>query len=410
MFGITMGPKLARQDAVARSPNERGPDAAAVGAIGHTVPEYLPRSATFIYTTLRFQRRFRSVVLAQSTSNLTEFPISDVYALAAETPARRRFLRGLRAFSAGYRSTYQHRIATESRRHGCVALHAHFGWSGPPTVAAGRRLRIPVVTTFYGRDISEPERGRRSRRPYKRLFAEGTLFFCEGPAMAAHLTRIGCPPEKIRIVRIGIDLDQFPFTARQRRRPLVLLQTGRFVEKKGTDLSIRAFASARKQLGPSELWLVGDGPLRSELEALVESLGVKSSVRFLGMVSHAEYQQAIQRAHVCLQPSRTASDGDTEGGAPTVLLEMQASGVPVLASRHADIPSVVPDAGELVEENDVDGLTEALVRLASLSASEWRARVERGRDLIERKHDARALAGVIETHYQEAMRLHANGL
>jgi colanic acid/amylovoran biosynthesis glycosyltransferase len=407
---MRMGPLLTGQAAGARSRDTRGSDAEAIGTIGHTVPEYLPRSATFIYTTLRFQRTFRPVILARRTSNLAEFPIGDVQALAPEAPAYRRVLRALHAVSAGFRSTYQHRIAAEARRYGCVVLHAHFGWSGPATVAAGRRVNLPVVTTFYGRDVSEPERGRRSRQPYKRLFADGMLFVCEGPAMAAHLTRIGCPREKIRIVKIGIDLTQFPFAPRQRTRPLILLQTGRLVEKKGTDLAIRAFASARQQLGPTELWVVGDGPLRSELEALAESLGVEQSVRFLGMVSHAQYQEVIRRAHVCLQPSRTASDGDTEGGAPTVLLEMQASGVPVLASRHADIPSVVPDADELVEENDVDGLTEALVRLATLPAAEWRVRVERGRALMEREHDARALAGMIETLYQEAMRLHANGL
>jgi colanic acid/amylovoran biosynthesis glycosyltransferase len=405
-----MGPALAAtKDAPARGGSRRGSDAADLGAIGHTVPEYLPRSATFIYTVLRFQRAFRPVVLARRTSNLAEFPIGDVYELAPDASVYRRAARTLHALSAGFRSSYGHRVAVEASRHRCVVLHAHFGWTGRSSVVAGRRLGIPLVTTFYGRDVSEPQRGRRSRRPYKRLFAEGTLFFCEGPAMAAHLASVGCPTEKIRIVKIGLDLEQFPFAPRQRTRPLILLQAGRFVEKKGIDLSIRSFAAARKRLGPSELWLVGDGPLRPQLESLAENLGVKQVVRFLGMVSHSDYREAIRRAHICLQPSRTAPDGDTEGGAPTVLLEMQASGVPVVASRHADIPSVVPDADELVAEDDEDGLTVALVRLATLPDKDWRSRVEDGRALMESEHDARTVAGVIEAHYQEAIRLNRDG-
>ena len=63
-----------------------------------------------------------------------------------------------------------------------------------------------------------------------------------------------------------------------------MAQIGRLVEKKGVDLSIRAFASARTQLGDAELWILGDGGLRPVLEQLASSLGVGDAVRFLGEV------------------------------------------------------------------------------------------------------------------------------
>jgi colanic acid/amylovoran biosynthesis glycosyltransferase len=377
--------------------------------VGHVVPEYLPRSATFIYTTLRFQHAFGAAVFARRTSNLEEFPIDSVSELDGDGGAWTRAGGTVRARAAGYRERFDHRIASEAARRQCVALHAHFGWAGRSSVDAAARLGIPLLTTFYGRDLSEVERtrGGMARNPYRRLFSTGTLFVCEGPAMAKQLARVGCPKERIRIVRIGLDLAKFPLRPRRRARPLILLQTCRFVDKKGVDLSIRAFAAARARLGPSELWLVGDGPLRHELEALASELGLTDSVRFLGMVSHDEYRQVIERAHVCLQPSRTAGDGDTEGGAPTVLLEMQASGVPVLATRHADIPFVVGRPDELVDEDDAAALSAALVRLVEAPEADWDARIEAGRQLVEREHDGEVVARALASVYEEAIELAA---
>jgi glycosyltransferase involved in cell wall biosynthesis len=269
-------------------------------------------------------------------------------------------------------------------------------------VRVARRLDVPHVTTFYGRDLSEAERGRR-KSPYKGLFADGSRFVCEGPVMRAHLARLGAPEERTRVVPIGVDLEHFPFEPRRRTRPLVVVQAARLVEKKGFDLSIRAFAHARARLGPAELWIVGDGPMRSMLRELVEGLGIADAVRFHGMLSHREYQAVVSQAHICIQPSRTALDGDTEGGAPTVLLEMQALGVPIVATRHADIPFVVSRPDELAAEGDVSGLAAALVRISEESDVELRHRLEQGRAFVERRHDAALTAAAMEDLYSELL-------
>jgi colanic acid/amylovoran biosynthesis glycosyltransferase len=372
------------------------------GFVAHTVPEYLPRSATFIFTLLRRQRRFRPVVLARNTSNLAEFPLEHVLAVEDGFGRLQHLERRIRARFRGFPERYERLIAEEARRHGCLLLHAHFGWSGPPSLRASRSLDVPLVTTFYGRDLSESHRTRR-RDPYASLFAEGSLFMCEGPAMAAHLERIGGPSARIRVVPIGIELERFPFSMRPRERPLILIQCARLVEKKGVDLTIRAFAAARPRLGESELWIVGDGPLRSDLERLAAHLGVEASVRFHGLVSHDVYRHLAEAAHMCVQPSRTASDGDTEGGAPVVLLEMQALGVPVVATRHADIPAVVSRPAELVEEEDVDGLAERIIALASLDERDFAARATEARALVELRHGAETWAEAVDAVYDEAL-------
>lgn len=383
-------------------PSDPEPTRTSTPLVAHVVPEYLPRSATFIHTLLRHQRRHTPLVLTQATSHLDEFPLGSITVHSGNSGAR-RFSHLGRAVVHGQGSAYADWIADQVRLAGCDLIHAHFGWSGRDAVHASTRLGVPLVTTFYGRDLSEARRAR-IRNPYRRLFAGRGLFIVEGPAMAEHLAQVGCPAARIRVVPIGIALEQFPFFPRRpRQAPLVVVQTGRFVEKKGFDVSVRAYAAARQRLGESELWLIGDGPLRDELEALVDRLGVRSSVRFAGMVSHEEYRQLMHRADVCLQPSRTAADGDTEGGAPTVILEMQALGIPVVATKHADIPFVVARATELQDEGDVDGVADRLVAVALEDEADRRARAEEAREFVEKRHSAVVTTAAVERVYDEAL-------
>jgi colanic acid/amylovoran biosynthesis glycosyltransferase len=374
-------------------------------AVAHVMPEYLSRTATYIYNVVRLQREFAPVVLAERTVHRDEFPLEHPVVALGDglTGWRPRLRAGAGGVLRGRRRLYELAISDEVGRHGCVLIHAHHGWSGRDAVRAAVRNDVPLVTTFYGRDLAL-RRGRRDfRPPYSLLFSRGSRFVCEGPAMADHLVALGAPRERISLVKIGIEIERFPFRPRERVRPLIVVQAARFMEKKGFDLTIRAYAAAVTRLGLSELWLVGDGELRPELEALVSRLGITDRVRFLGSLSYDEYQEVIAKAHLCVQPSRTARDGDTEGGAPTVLLEMQAVGVPVVATRHADIPFVVHDDEWLVPEEDVDALADALERAAGITDAEYRARLEAARAYVERDHDAAGMAAAIESVYAEAL-------
>ena len=147
-------------------------------AIAHVVPEFLPRSATFIYTQLRFQEGYVPVVLAREVANLTEFPLkSPIRGLASPRRwhDRNRFTRQL---AARWSTAYERKIADETAAYGCVALHAHFGWSGSSALRARRRLEIPLVTTFYGRDLAKR----------KRRFARGEVY--ERPVRRGHVVHL----------------------------------------------------------------------------------------------------------------------------------------------------------------------------------------------------------------------------
>jgi glycosyltransferase involved in cell wall biosynthesis len=366
--------------------------------VAHIVPEYLPRSATFIHTLIRHQRHYDPVVITNAVSNTSEFPVERLINLDVDDAG---IVASIRSRAGGYGSRYAHAVGQTLERERCSVAHAHFGWSGRDAVDGAEKSGIPLVTTLYGRDLSLPERTRR-RNPYRRLFASGAVFVVEGPAMADHAARVGCDRTRLNVVPIGIDLERFRFVPKPRKHPFVVLQAARFEEKKGFDLTIRAFGAAQVALGPSELWLVGDGSLRAELEDLTAELDLSEVVRFHGMVSHDDYHELAANADVCIQPSRTAADGDTEGGAPTVLIEMQAIGVPVVATRHADIPFVVARPEELVDEEDVDGLAVALAVIATESVAARADRQREGRAFVERQHDARRTAAAVERLYEKA--------
>jgi colanic acid/amylovoran biosynthesis glycosyltransferase len=370
--------------------------------VGHFLRVYLPYTETFIYTLLRHHRDARPVVFAGWTSNLDRFPIEPLEeTYTTRLPLARRVSARVLANLNGYGTGHHYRLAKKLRSHGCSLVHAHHGGSGWTSLPTCERLGLPLITTFYGRDVDEARRDPEWAPRYEHLFRAGRLFVVEGSAMADHLARVGAPRDRIRIVRIGLELERFSFEPRDRARPFVFIQAARFMEKKGVDVSIKAFARARGELGEAELWLVGDGSLRPDLEELSRELGVADGVRFLGNVSHAELRDIMARAHAGVHPSRTAQDGDTEGGAPTTILEMQAMGLPVVSTRHADIPEVVPAPDELVQPDDVEGVAAAMVELVALDEQAWRERARAGRALMEAQHDIAVTSAEVESLYRE---------
>ena len=109
--------------------------------------------------------------------------------------------------------------------------------------------------------------------------------------------------------------------------------------------------------------VVGSGPDERAARDLIAKLGVNAAVELVGMQPHADVLRRLASASVLIHPSATAADGDSEGGAPTILLEAQAIGTPIVTTRHADIPHVAPSGPgvALCDEHDVAALADALV-------------------------------------------------
>jgi len=120
------------------------------------------------------------------------------------------------------------------------------------------------------------------------------------------------------------------------------------------------------------------------LFSFIKENNLSPYVYLLGYQSHYVFVEELGKAHIYIQPSVTAQNGDSEGGAPTTLLEAQAAGVPVLSTYHADIPEVVVDgkSGFLVPERDSNALAERLEYLIA-HPEEWSTMGREGRRHVE---------------------------
>jgi colanic acid/amylovoran biosynthesis glycosyltransferase len=137
---------------------------------------------------------------------------------------------------------------------------------------------------------------------------------------------------------------------------------------------MRALPRIREEVPDVRLVLAGDGPLRAEMEALAEELGVAEAAAFVGPKSHDELKLMYNAADVLAVPSIVARDGETEG-MPTVILEAFAAACPVVGSRVAGIPEFVRDGetGFLANEADPADLAAKLVEVLKLGRERFGA-------------------------------------
>ena len=294
----------------------------------------------------------------------------------------------------------------------------HFGENGARLVRATQALRRlePVLTIFHGFDLTRLVRTH-GPRCYGNLTQAGALFLPTSDAFAERLEALGFPSERTVVQRMCVDLDKLDAVVRALPAqptddaPFTFLCVGRLVEKKGFADAVRgfaqAFAGAPAHL--ARLNIVGDGPLRDELEHLVAQHGVADRVHFLGALPRQHVLAAVRAADVLVHPAITAADGDMEG-LPVVISEGMALRKPVITTRHSGIPELVIDqvTGRLVPEADVPALAAAMSWMVAHPAAARRMG-ETGRARLEAGFNAAHWSAVLEGLLQAAVIAHPGG-
>lgn len=364
--------------------------------VAHIHRIYLNLTENWIYNQVRFLRAVRSIFVAKRPANRDQFPWDPVY-LLWDRPRLEREWNRVAYHLLGYYPLYR-RIC---RAEGVDLLHAHSGVQGVQSLRLAESLGLPLLTSFYGYELTVHRKGDEGlRRMYQALFSHGAACIAEGPAARQRLIELGCPPERAWIHRLGLDMRDYPLVE---RRPadtgrLRVLMAARFDEKKGLPYGMEAFCRVARHEPGLELTVVGDASeapeqqrIKRELYDLVRRYDVQDRVRFTGFLPVAELRGLALDHELLLHPSVRASNGDSEGGHPVVLTEMAATGMPIIATWHCDIPEVVVDGetGWLCTERNVEELEAALAdawaRRADFPAIGRRARV-----LVETKYDGRA--------------------
>ncbi len=354
-----------------------------------------PRTEGFIADEIRALRRYDPLLLTLETPEAVGLPPEAVRSLEQTGP----FTRGLNRLALRVQQMAPY-FAGQVRREGCRLVHAESGLEGPHGVWLARRARVPLIVTFRGPDLSRVEQ----RQAYARVFGEGELFLASARAVRRRLVDLGCPEERVRVHHPGVDLDRIPFVERRYAGdgPVNVLMVGRMVERKGFCYGLQAFASVRRYQRRLTLTLIGDGPERRAIEALLRELGL-TDARVLGWQPRDVVLAEMLRAHIYMQPSVTAADGDVEG-IPLALVEAQATGLPVIATWHSGIPEVVTDgrSGYLVSERNAHGLAERLWQLAE-HPDRWRSFGRAGREVAERDFSLPRQSAILESYYDELL-------
>jgi glycosyltransferase involved in cell wall biosynthesis len=248
-------------------------------------------------------------------------------------------------------------LATELRRRGIEHLHNHFANSGATVgLLASRQLGIGWSFTIHG--ISEfdyPAGLLLGAKVAAARFVACVSYF--GRAQAYRLVD-SREWHKLSIVRCGLELGELPTGEPATGPGLRLILVGRLSPEKGIGGLLEALAML-PEAECLRLAIVGDGPMRAELDARVEQLGLGDRVTFLGRLPEAETLAEIARSDALVLPSFME-------GLPIVLMEAMALGKPVIATRVAGIPELVTDGetGLLFTPSD---WTELAARISALT-------------------------------------------
>jgi colanic acid/amylovoran biosynthesis glycosyltransferase len=363
----------------------------------HSNPIWLPQTQTWVHVQVSCvpSDRVENHVVCEHVENLDQFPVRHLHSFELATRVERLWDRSLRRLGLRPYLGFLVRVAKAVR---ADIIHSHFGDVGWRNIGAARAAGTRHVVTFYGYDMSSLPRQALWRERFLDLFDKVDLILCEGPHMARCVVDIGSPEAKVRVHHLGVRLERLPFRPRQWRpgEKLRVLIAATFTEKKGIPYALAALARLQREVD-LEITVIGDA--RPEVEesrtqkekilAVIAGQGLADKVRLLGYQPHETLIAEAYDHHVFLSPSVTAQDGATEGGAPVSIVEMAATGIFIVSTRHCDIPEVILDGetGFLADERDVIGLHDCLVR-AVRGPEKWPAMLAAGRRHIEREFNA----------------------
>jgi colanic acid/amylovoran biosynthesis glycosyltransferase len=363
----------------------------------------LPPSETFI------------VAQAESLSAFTPFYVGARRVPGIEVPPDRRFFVNDGSWRGRVREVAFKVLDQVSSRHiehlarrQPRLIHAHFGPDGVLALPLARALRIPLIVTLHGFDVTaRDEAARRSFYAHRKYVARrGELIRSCAKAIAVSrfiadkAAQQGFRKDNTIVHYIGVDVDKFCPDAAATHEPIVLF-VGRLVDKKGCSYVIRAVGEIQQSMPDVELVIIGDGPLRGELTA--QARGTLRKHRFLGAQPPTVVREWLGRARVFCVPSITADDGDAEGFG-IVFAEAQAMGVPVASFASGGIPEAVAhgETGWLSPEKDWRGLAAHIAQLLRDDAL-WHQMSVAARQRVVEHFNLRTQTRALEQIYESVL-------
>ena len=335
------------------------------GQLSRFLDGYLPAYAR------AFDRVWYFSYLPEALPAGTEAPARQSVSVLAPRRARPRLLRAV-AMPLAHRGEFAR----------CAVLRVFQVTGVIPAILARARWGTPFVTTYgfwYAR-LSQAGPSRLAKRVLERVglrLADAVIVPTRelGDHAATMAGR-----DRVHLIPNGVDLQRFAPRAEPTHDGGRILYVGRLSEEKNLGTLLQAVASIQARR-PTELVLIGDGPLRARLETEAHALGVKAE--FLGVLDHREVPERLRQGDLFVLPSFTE-------GHPKVLIEAMACGLPCVASDCAGNRALVSDGdtGLLFDPTSVPALGAALDRVLS-DRELARALGRRARERVAPEYDLR---------------------
>jgi len=288
----------------------------------------------------------------------------------------------IKAKAVFFRSLYFARLM---RRNNIGHIHAH--WATMPTTGAeiiSILLDIPFSFTAHAWDIYL-----NNRESLRQKIRNARFVLTCTKANKEYLDQLDQKEGlgKVVVNYHGMDLQSFTLRDDQKCQSPIILAIGRLVEQKGFEYLIKACGILKQKLVNFECIIVGEGPLRKDLEGIRDNLGLGGAVKMLGSTTQDQIKKFFQKAGVFTAPSVIAQNGDRDG-IPNVLIEALAIGVPVIATKVSGIPEIIVDqnTGILIPERNEEALADAMMDVLQGKAP-LHAFKANGRTKIEREFD-----------------------
>jgi len=254
-------------------------------------------------------------------------------------------------------------IARLLKKHRIEVVLAEYGPTGEAMLDVCQRAGIPLVVHFHGIDAFHT-RLLKENANYQRIFKGAASIVVVSREMEHQLLALGCPRAKLHYNCYGIEVDRFT-AAQPADSPKHFLAVGRFVDKKAPHLTLQAFHAAWLRDPALRLTMAGDGPLWESTKQLAQAEGLADVVDFPGVITSDQVAERMRKVRAFVQHSVVTAENDHEG-TPLSILEAMASGLPVIATRHAGIPDVIDHSveGLLCDERDIAGMGTNISALA----------------------------------------------
>ncbi|GAB2908097.1 glycosyltransferase [Rheinheimera gaetbuli] len=308
-----------------------------VAAQGNNLPSYQP-----VYIGLRNDSGGAELITGKATcvqENTESFPTIS-----------RLLLDGCQILT----SKWQNALAAQN----ADVIHAHFGKGGYYCAPIAKKLDLPMVTTFHGSDVTQNDKFSYNSKHRKVTFEQSTKIIAVSQFIKSKLIARGCPEDKIIQHYIGIDNQFFAPTQQKSSQPTILF-VGRLIEQKGCQYLLQAMKTINQQLPDAQLIIAGYGSYQDKLQALATEL---KNVKFVGAQNREQVKNLMAKAWVTCLPSIVMARGNEEG-MPTVCIESQAVGTPVVAFNTGGVSEGVINekTGLLSEQKNVNQLAQNLL-------------------------------------------------